>query len=177
MSKTDQDIRVAMRKLVDPGELVISGKVLSYDAQKCVVDLDLLDGRVRYNITLQASEGLTDGIIFQPKVGSMIVAARIANTKRYCLINCDDLEEIRFKIGNQTLVMNDQGFVFNGGNLNGMVKIDALIQKINQLEQKMSIHQHAYVSSSGPAVTTGNGTQTITPQTTYNDLANDKVKQ
>jgi len=40
----------------------------------------------------------------------------------------------------------------------------------------MNAHQHAYVSPSGAAVTTPNGTQTISPTTQLSDLENTKIK-
>jgi hypothetical protein len=178
MSKRDEQIRKALAALADPGEWILSGKVLSYDAEHQTIDLDLLDGRQRFDICLQASPNGNDGVILEPAEGSIVVVGRIANTKRYCLLNCNELVKIQWKIGDITMEFTEDGIVFNGGDLKGMVKIDALIEKINRLEQKVSTHQHAYVGGSGPAVTTADpgGSQLITPQTNYNDLANDKVK-
>ena len=68
----------------------------------------------------------------------------------------------------------DNIILFDG--VNGGVPIaQSIANKLNVLEDRMTSHQHAYVSPSGPAITTTDPTsnQPITP-TNSSDLENDK---
>lgn len=164
--------------MMQPGAQVLTGKVIAVDEDKLTIDVDLLDGRKRFGVSLQSSASPgDDGLIVYPQVNSFCIIAQVAMGKNYTLINADRIDKLRVKIGDQTLEMTEDGFEFNGGQKGAMVVIAELVSKLNRLEQAMTNHQHAYVSPGGPAVTTTNGTQLITPQTTINDLSNNDIKQ
>ncbi len=176
--KEEERIREGFRKMMQPSAQVLTGKIISVDEDALTCNVDLLDGRKRFGVSLQSSASPgDDGLIVYPQVDSPCIIAQVAMGNNYTLINADHIDKLRVKIGEQTLEMTDQGFEFNGGNKGAMVVIAELVSKLNRLEQAMSNHQHAYVSPGGPAITTTNGTQLVTPQTTINDLANNDIKQ
>jgi hypothetical protein len=169
----------ALRKMTATAPEIITGKVFRVNEQERTCDIDLLDGRVRFGVHLQASAAVADGVLMVPKDGAMIVAGQLNGSKNYSLVNADAIDKIIWKIGSQTFEMTEDGFEFNGGSKGAMVVIASLVQQLNRLEQKMSTHQHAYVSPGGPAVTTPDpgGSQLVTPLTTVNDLANNDITQ
>lgn len=67
-------------------------------------------------------------------------------------------------------------FQFNNGLNGGMVIVQNLVNRLNNIENKLSTHQHSYVSPGGTVTTTTAGTQEISPVTAVSDLENDKVK-
>ena len=177
MSKIEEKARKAMLGLMVQPETIVTAKVLSVDAQKATCNVDLMDGRQRFDVRLRATEDndLT-GLIQWPTVGSFVLIGQIAKSKQMAVLQCSELDRITWKIDNTEMEANNTEVKFNGGTLGGMVKVNTLLTKINQLEARMNAHQHAYVSPSGAAVTTPNGTQTISPTTQLSDLENTKIK-
>ena len=75
------------------------------------------------------------------------------------------------------LVVSKDDISFNGGSNGALIKISDLVSKINRLEDKIKLHQHTYIGSSGPAITTTDpSTNPPFINTIVSDLSNDKVK-
>jgi len=150
---------------------VIAAKVISVNETDAKCDCDPADGGpTLHDVRLRSSiDGIQEGIIPIPAIDSYILVGLINNDINQCyVVSYTSISKI-------TIICDD--IRLNGDAHGSMIIIQNLVNKINQLEQTMSIHQHAYVGSSGPAVTTpGSPSQMITPQTTVNDLANTKVK-
>lgn len=180
MSKIEEQAREAIRKLSAAPEVIFTGKVIELDQEKVTIDVDLLDGRKRFGISLRSIQtDSPDGVTLWPAMDSMVVLARIGNTSNYTLLNADKLDKITWKIGDMSLEVTEQGFVFNNGTLGETVDISKLVTQLKRLEDTVSTHQHAYASPTGAAVTTSDpsASQMITPSTSKEDIANEKIKQ
>jgi hypothetical protein len=120
-------------------------------------------------VQLQAGlEGET-GIVMFPKVGSEVIVGFLDRNNAVVLVY-SEIDRVRLKIGEQALLVNADGFVFNEGENGGLVNIETLTERINRLEDKLKSHQHGYIpypgGSAGPSVLTTPATAATPPDTT-----------
>ena len=166
------------------GESLLTGKVIAVDEDEntCDVDIDG-DAPVMFGVRLRAVvDTTTDGIIQIPAIDSAVLIGKLT-TSLWCVLVFSQIHKYKFKIDSQTLIIDADGFVFNEGNLGGMVKIEALVDKLNAIENRMNeletnykTHNHAHPQ--GPT------TAFVVPYTSASlvitnkaDLENEKIKQ
>lgn len=164
------------------------GKAKNIDTDKCTCDVDLGDGLMLYQVKLKARESGNDkGIVIIPKADSYVVAAMVEGTEAdWQVIQYDEIDSAAFffKNGGKCELKDNGEIHLNGSNFGELVKIQQLVDKINQLEQKLNelanwsnAHFHMNGNNGGatavPFITT---TVNINPQTSVNDLKNSKVK-
>lgn len=130
-------------------------------------DADILE--VRLN-----ASGL-NGYVITPKVGSYVMVTKFERFEAF-ISSFSDVEKIEIECDN---------IVFNGGANDGMVLINALVDKLNSLENKVNsiintfnVHTHTGVfPGPGSTATTPNIISgTLTP-TQKQDIENEKIKQ
>ena len=159
----NQDILNSIReanKFIIPYSIVC--KVLSVTDDKCDCepvngDADLIDVR------LQAST--TTGILITPTVGSNVIVSLLANGAAYVSMY-SDIDSIQL----------------NGSNYDGLVKVNDLVTKLNNLENKVNAiitayNAHTHVASSFGVPTTTPAAPvagTLTP-TVKSDLENNLI--
>ena len=109
-------------------------------------------------------DDLSSWVRVTPKVGSKVLCGCIEDYKAnyMCIIKTSEIEKVDFKIGNKTLEMTKDGFVFNGGNYHGLIKIEALWDKLKDLESKFNGHTHIIGPDDGVVAT-----MPSTPPVTY----------
>jgi hypothetical protein len=147
------------------------------------------------DVPIKVLKGSQASFIEIPKVGSnCTIRFRDNNIQRPQLFQVDQSEKILIKIDNSTLQVDSSGWVFNGGGLNGMVKIDDLISNINVRETRINAIVTSLTSLAtacnavttpitgtalGTLITTAIATMVTSPITTtvLNDLQNEKIKQ
>jgi hypothetical protein len=174
----------AIKKTFGQNIAIATGVVSTVDAEKSVCDIELdSEGADLLEVRLRAVIDDADaGMIAIPKLGSEVVIGKI-NTSQWVVLVTSELEEVRLKIGNITCVINESGIVLNGGDLDGMVKINDLVNRLNTIENKVNsiishYNTHNHNHPQGP--TTGllspftGGTLTLTQK---NDLENPLIKQ
>lgn len=156
------------------------GTVSEVDKKKRSCTVKRVDKPTLYDVRLNSVIGdHKDHFTVFPKVGSYVLCLMIDEPTNCIIVAYAEPEEIALKIGTQELKANKDGFVFNGGKLKGMVKIDDLIKKLNALENQMGTHQHLYVNSAGVTTSTASDPATNAPMapTQQNELENTKIKQ
>lgn len=151
-------------------------KVNSVDTSARTCEVSPLNGKADlFDVRFQAELSLTEGLFIEPKVDSTVLVAFI-NSVQAAVVLCSEVENIYIDTQGDT--------IFNGGTLDGMVKVGDLVTKLNNLENKVndlvtwsSTHTHTGVtlgtSSSGTAVGV---VGTLTP-TQQSELENTKIKQ
>jgi len=118
---------------------VFIGQVESIDIEKqtCTVvreDAPKLFG-VRLNATIAE---YTDRLVLKPKLKSSVLLAIIENdVNEAFLLACSEIEEISLNIEDQSLLINKEGFVFNEGNLGGLIKIEELKTQLEKLTARV----------------------------------------
>jgi hypothetical protein len=135
------------------------------------------------NVLLQAEAN--DGLLLIPTVGSTVMVGTSATDSPFVAM-FEDIDKVKLKIGDSTLEVTDGLFKFNGGSNDGMVLINHLITKLNNLENgyndlvtKYNAHTHILTLSTGTgtaATTVSLETTTLTP-TVKADIENTKITQ
>jgi hypothetical protein len=185
MDKT-QDLHSALKKIVNGDEelYVIIGSVNSVDnnTRTCEVAPINYPGAVMRNVRLTGSLLNQAGQYLKPKVGSLVLVSPI-NKYTGCVVMFSELDEIQ---------VDCDETIYNGGENGGLVKIEPLIDKINQLETKYNdlvtifnghTHTAAGWAVGGIPGTTGGTTggpsaneTEISPETRRADLEDTKFK-
>lgn len=132
------------------------------------------------DVRLNAIEGDLPGYMtVYPAENSKVVVALLEGLKTEAVvISCSEIAKVSIKIGEQTLLMDKDGLVFNGGSFGGLVKLQQLESKLNELVTKFNTHTHL-VSTTGTAVSqTGTAAATTQTANPFNkaDFENDKIK-
>jgi predicted DNA-binding protein with PD1-like motif len=128
---------------------VFTAEVTEITGQTCSVKVDempLTEVRLRAVINTRNEQ-----IFIKPKIGSHVLVMDLSrgNMRDLAVVSYSEIDEVNIKIGTQSLVMNKDGIVVNGGTL-GVVKIRELTDKLNELVQKFNVHTHT-VSTTGTA--------------------------
>lgn len=158
------EIRKALLKLFKGVTQIqtVPGFVGAVNLSDLTCDVSPADGgAIYYGVRIRASiDSNGNGIIPIPKEGSAVVLGVIGNDDKSAFIMLYD-ELVKYSIVCDNILLN-------GENHGGLVKVDALIQRLNNIENKFNLHTHS-----------GNNTPTqtiVTPLTTRNQLENTKVK-
>jgi hypothetical protein len=172
------NIKETLERLINvpnPSDNVVLGIATEVDDTKflCKVsptngDADLLDVRL-----CPDTEAENKGFILIPKENSFVYVI-MDNAVTGFVAMVSEIENVIF---------NCDKIVFNNGDLGGMVKINDLITKLNNIENKLnalmtSYKSHTHTHSQG---NTGTAIPPFTQQnltlTQKNDLENEKIKQ
>jgi hypothetical protein len=92
------------------------------------------------------------------------------------LINAENVELVELSVNNTITI--------NGGTLDGLVIVNALVEKINRLEDKLKNHQHVYLAYPSTPTLTTPASALVPPDSTLvfdntkkEDIENEKIKQ
>lgn len=149
------------------------GKVESVDEAKATAKFINSKG-TEVSIDLSLTENVNESLVIIPKVGASIIVGYINDSEAY-LIRCKEADKIHIK----------GDVIFNGGENDGMVKINNVVEKLNNLENTLNTfmnttfnaHTHLVGSLGSPtAPPVPLNTSSVTP-TIKTDLENIKIKQ
>lgn len=142
------------------------------DARTCNVQ-PLMDDAEFKNVWLQGSSESTEGVLVVPKVDSEVVCIAI-----------DDFQAVVINTTSVEKVLIDTDLVqFNGGDNDGMVKVNPLVTKLNNIENWISefsviwtahVHTDPLSGTTGP---TSSAAPTAPTQTIKSDLENTNITQ
>ena len=150
------------------------GIVVSVDETKrnCVVTVDGFDYP---DVSLQSIQSATKGIVVIPTVASQV----------YVTFGLDNLMYISLFSTIDKILIDTDLVQFNGGTLNGMVKVDSNVSQLNKIEQDINNLKTAFTNwlvtpnDGGGALKTAaaswSGTQLT--KTVKGDIENTKIKQ
>ena len=160
---------------------------------------------LEFEVKLQAvTEVADDGLLIIPKLGSKVFCVSEGNSSNvFTAVSYTAIEKLIFKQadsslqvdsegiqlsqGSNSLVINSEGWTFNNGTLNGLVKLDVLVENLNSIKKYVEAINSALPTAftaigSGTTANGGNGA------TSYNgsmagqavvlkNMENDKIKQ
>lgn len=183
-----RDIIDAIRQIVGErtyGEVGI-GEVTAIDEDYRTCSLTSTVDRVNGDYTgVHLSIESGDGLIQFPAIGSSVMFVKMPNGESYVIGFSDIQKTLLYIDSNNYLEVDSTGFKFNGGTLDGLVKVNSLVTKLNNLESRMNaiitnINGWVPVPNDGGAALktlfTGNPVTTLTA-TVKADLENTKIKQ
>lgn len=180
----NSDIKTGVRELVGDQRIYsVACLVDNINTTDMTCDCEPLDGSADFlgvKIMPQAGNGWT----LIPKDQSTVYVTQL-NSATGFLSGVSEIDKVIIYIdASNKLEIDSSGFVFNGGTLDGMVKVNSLVTKLNNLENAFNTHVTAYNLHVHAGVTVGAGAtgittpdaQTLTPTVKAN-LENTKIKQ
>jgi hypothetical protein len=188
---TDEEFREALAafiKRVSPAGSTLLAKVQGVDEAEgtCVLTDDSSGTEAVYpDVRLRPVEDGSDGITQFPETGTWALAVRIEESEDWLLLAAGNIYKYRVKTGPTVLELTQEGATINGSGLGGMVKVEALTQKLNAIESDLNALKTAFkswivVPQDGGAALKASASswagQTLTA-TQKTDLENPKVKQ
>lgn len=151
------DLRNIIRQLAQPdGETVALVCIVdAVDEKARTIDCSPLnEGAPLLGVNLQANQGSDCGIWIYPEVGSFVIVGFVAEGAAGVVLSTDKIKQAeivigqtsaiidaggcRIKTANMSADINADNIIFNGGNLNGMVKIDDLTTRLNIIEKDIN---------------------------------------
>ena len=187
MSKVER-IREGLKDLIKKtaGASTILAIVQSVDENEetCVLVSDE-DNNVVYNdVRLRPTIDGETSICNIPAINSWALATMIeGDDSAYYVIGIGKIDKVKLTVGNSTLLISNDGFVFNGGGNGSLVILGNLVEKLNTIESDLNTLKTVFktwvpvISDGGAALKTAASvwaTDSIT--TTVNtDLANNKI--
>jgi hypothetical protein len=118
------------------------------------------------NVKLMAA--IDDGVLFVPTVGSTVMIS-YSNYNLPFIVQYSEVDQILFISGSSQVSIVDGKIMFNDGSYGGLIQIEKLVQKLNNLENlvndlvaKFNSHTHILTLTSG----TGTAAPTASPETT-----------
>jgi hypothetical protein len=143
MDKRIEQIVTGFQRLLNAGE---SSFIATVKEDKVdTIDVEDFNGTVYLDVRKIATKE-KKGIIPLLRKGSYVIVSRISNSDDLFLSMISEIESVKIDVVD-TITINE-------GKNGGLILIEKLIEKINQLEDKLKSHQHAYTAPSGAAVTT-----------------------
>ncbi|MDR1274596.1 MAG: hypothetical protein LBK12_08600 [Odoribacteraceae bacterium] len=147
------------------------------DATARTIDCSPLDDSAPLlGVNLQANQGGEEGVVAFPAPGSHVVVAFITPAIAVVVLS-EKIDKIGMKIGDTTATLVDgqvdiatggttvnitpDGMTINGGTLGGLVRIEALTSKINDLIEAFNAHTHELLP--GAVAVTGSPTAQSNP--------------
>lgn len=202
------DLRNIIRQLAQPdGETVaLICTVDTVDKDARTIDCSPInEGAPLLGVNLQANQGADFGLCLFPEVGSFVVVGFVADGAAGAVLLTEKIESAEIVIGDTSAIMDADGLrvdtekmsahinrgdiIFNGGDLDGLVIIQKLTDKLNELKDtvndlitKYNAHVHTTTATVGASTAPGVLSPTIStaqPANPFNksDYENTKIKQ
>lgn len=196
------DLRNIIRQLAQPdGETVaLVCTVDAVDKSARTIDCSPInEGAPLVGVNLQANQGCDFGVCIFPEVGSYVVVGFVADGAAGVVLLTEKIESAEIVIDNSSAVIDADGLriktqnmsadfnrdniIFNGGDLNGLVVIQKLTDKLNELKNsvndlitKYNAHVHVCAAPGSPCKPVEVFAQ---PAKAFNksDYENTKIKQ
>ena len=129
----------------------------SVDTTRRTIDCTPLDeGAPLLDVNLQANQESKVGVVQFPRKDSMVIVA-MNPIGQAAVVLAEDVETIAINIADSTTIdITEDGIVMNGGKLGGMIKIQELTDKVNELVDKFNNHTHTLMT--GDVKVEGNAT-------------------
>lgn len=204
------NIAEAIRKMAQVGRQTVSliCTVDAVDKDARTVDCTPLDeGAPLLGVNLQANQESKFGVVVYPRVGSYVVVGFVADGSAGIVLMTDDIESLEIVVSDKTsrVVIDENhvridvdeetsaeltknGIVFNGGSLGGLIKVENLTSKLNELIDAFNNHTHTLMTGTvnvagSPSAQTNSAPITVPAITSKHtkvkrgDYENEKVKQ
>lgn len=182
----NRDIIYAIRQIVGADGIkkaqIIMGTVTNVDEKTCDVDITLGDAcQSIKGVNLNSASN--DGFTLIPANGSDILIALMPDNSAY-MVACEDIDKAVCYIDeNNSYEFDNNGFIWNGGNNGGLVKVIELTQKVNNLENLVNNLLTTLKTTTIPLAPSGTypfaplyaAFSALTP-TTQTEIENTKIK-
>jgi hypothetical protein len=189
MSKVEDDIKNELGKYAEqfaPAS-IITAVVKSINSDETIIvttgsGLEIDDVRLRSVVRAAATK-----IVITPADNSTVLIGKIENSDEYVVVAVDEVAKVEVVFSATiSIVIDANGITMNGGSLDGLVKLGALLTKLNAVEDDLNALKTVFKTSwvvvpsdGGAALKTAAATWAngIITKTVKADLENPKIKQ
>jgi hypothetical protein len=163
---------------------VFNAKIVSVEGETCTIDIDglqLTDVRLRAVIN-----GNENQLYVKPAKDSHVLCVDLSegDLRDVAVIGWSEIESMHIKIEETTIDADKNGIVFNGGKLDGMVKVGELTTQLDRMSERINRIYTALQNSPTTAQDGGAGYKTAIVATLtgvatedFGNIENTKVKQ
>ena len=149
MGGLEQAIELAVRKISGKIQVkqILSGRAVEVGELTCTVERE--GSPALFDVRLNAiDDDLESYFTVYPAEGSDVLVAIIENMKTEAVvIRCSEVEKVKMKIGDRTLVMDSSGFAFDGTEL-----VDWMQKVSNDMQTLKSLLSASPVAGNGAAL-------------------------
>ena len=143
MSKRATQIIDSLRQLALPPIAICDGIAGQIDETTYTCTVTMADGHVLYGVQLKALKQITEGIVAIPAEGAIVQVLKLGEAG-WIVIAATELQKVLLKIGDTTCEITADGWRINGGNQNGLVLLQPLVQQLNTLVQDLNTIKQAF---------------------------------
>jgi len=170
-------IHLMIEKRIPVSVSVGTASDIDKEADTCKVTLT--ENQILHGVRLRAVvDNDENKVVVYPKEDTPVITILIENavTEAF-LLSCSNVESVVCKIGDQSIKMDSDGFVFNEGT-DGMVKLTELISKLNGIVTAFNTHTHVVATTGTAAAQSGTAAAIATQVVSINksDLEDTKIK-
>lgn len=199
------DLRNIIRQLAQPdGETVALVCIVDevYKDTRTIDCTPINEGAPLLGVNLQANQEANYGLCVFPEKGSYVIVGFVADGAAGVVLTTEKIESAEVVIGDNSAIIDADGcriktanmsadinaddIIFNGGKLNGLVKIDDLTKRLNIIEKDINNLKKVFASGWTPVSQDGGAAlktaalawsgSTLT-ETKRSDYENEKIKQ
>lgn len=196
------DLRNIIRQLAQPDGETVALVCTVDEVDKTARTIDctpINEGAPLLGVNLQANQEADYGFCLFPEKGSFVVVGFVADGAAGVVLLTEKIESAEIVIGDTSAVMdadglriktekmsadiNRENIIFNGGDLNGLVVIQKLTDKLNELKDtvndlitKYNTHVHVCAAPGSPCKPVDIPAQTA-KAFNKSDYENTKIKQ
>lgn len=151
-------------------------KAVDETTYTCTVTISGVDFyKVPMKVLISATQA---SVVEVPAVNSACtVVFKDKSKDRPTLLYVDQSSKLLIKISNSTIDITSDLIKFNNGNNDGLVLVNALITKLNNLENAFNAHMHATAATGLPSIPTVIPGQIPIVPTVAADIKNTKITQ
>lgn len=187
------DIRDIIRQIAKTGQPLgcLVCEVTAVDKAARTVDCQPVNEEAPVlGCNLQADQEATVGIVQFPRVGSYVLVAFSTDGTAGFVTLCEDVESVEVVIKDKqtaSIVIDENGIVMNDGTLDGLIKINEMTDKLNNLVSEVNDFISTFNSHTHQVTVAhpGGTFTTVAPASTASDVSkfdkadyeNEKVKQ
>lgn len=143
MSQVEQTILQALQGVAGQSQV----KAVCWGVAKEITDtsctVERFEAPALHDVLLNAiDDDLQSYVTIYPREGSNVLIGIIENQRTQAVVlRCSEVEKLKLKIGDQMLEIDKEGFMFNGGLHNGMVKVKEMVDWMAKIYSDMQTLQ------------------------------------
>lgn len=180
MSDIGRTFGMLLRGITTESVALVQGTVKAVNREDKTADVEIGRGHIVTGVTLDTVTGGGSGVIVFPAVESVVMVGFVENRPELPYIaQCTKADEIAITVGATTINVTDGLININSGAKGGMVLINELTAKLNDLVSAFNSHTHTVSTTGTAAAQTGTAAATTGTASNFSagDYENTKIKQ
>ena len=186
MSEVHEDIKRELKKFSSQfGPVTIVSATVTAINEDDTIAVTLATGEEHDDVRLRSVVKAGNKIVITPSLNTTVLLGKIEDSDEYVVLEVEDISQVTIIIGNISLTITNEGIVFNGGNLGGLLKLAESVARWNNIENDLNALKTAFntwvvePSDGGAALKAATGTWASQELaiTENSDVENVNVKQ